>query len=412
MSLFNYQAVDARGLSRSGEIESGSRAAALDALHRRGLVPLAVSEGNASAGSASLAHRVRTFSFLPSGNRIDIKDLVGLTQSLAALLKAGLTIDRALAITANLCRQRGTQLLLESVGTTVRSGKSFAEALTETRATLPPYYIGMVQAGEAGGQLAQTLARLSELLQKQHEIRERIRSALVYPAILGGVVLLTVVLLLAFVLPRFEALFAESEAPLPWSTQCVLAVGRFIGGYWWLLLFVGIAMTTAAIWFVRSKEGRERIDAWLLRSRWTFGIPVAIDTARLLRTLSTLLSNGVPLAAAMRISRATLSNSRLRRGLDEAARRIKAGESTSSALATARVFPAHAVQLARVGEETGRLEELLLEAAAILEGESHTSLERLLTMLVPMLTVAMGLLVAALIGSILIGLLSINDLAF
>jgi general secretion pathway protein F len=411
MSLFTYQAVDARGMSRSGEIESGSRAAALDALHRRGLVPIAVNEGAIADSKVSLSERLRTFSFLPA-NRVDIKDLLGLTQSLSALLKAGLTIDRALAITTNLCRQEQTKLLLESVGKAVRSGKSFADALTETHAVLPPYYIGMVQAGEAGGQLAQTLSRLSELLQKQHEIRERIRSALVYPAILGGVVLLTVVLLLAFVLPRFEALFAESDAPLPWSTRSVLAVGHFVTGYWWLLLIVGIAASVAVTWLVRSKEGRERIDAWLLNSRWTLGIPVAIDSARLLRTLSTLLTNGVPLASAMRIARATLSNSRLRKGLDEAAKRIKAGESTSVALAAAEVFPAHAVQLARVGEETGRLEELLLEAATILENESHTSLQRLLTLLVPALTIVMGLLVAGLIGSVLIGLLSINDLAF
>lgn len=412
MALFRYQAVDAKGTSQSGKIESVTRTTALDALHRRGLVPIAVSEDGAGTEAPSLLDRLRRFSILPARNPLESKDLVSLTQSLAALLKAGLTIDRALAITANLSRLPRQRVLLDNVGKAVRSGKSFADALTETGARLPPYYVGMVQAGEAGGQLAQTLARLGQLLGKQHEIRERVRSALIYPSILGGVVLLTVVLLLAFVLPRFEALFAESEAPLPWPTRTVLAVGHFVSGYWWLHLAIGTAASMAVIMFIRSPDGRERIDAWLLRSRWTFGIPVAIDTARLLRTLSTLLSNGVPLAMAMRISRATLSNSRLRKGLDEAAKRIKAGESTSAALAAVQVFPAHAVQLARVGEETGRLEELLLEAATILEDESHTSLERLLTLLVPMLTIVMGLLVAGLIGSVLIGLLSINDLAF
>jgi general secretion pathway protein F len=302
--------------------------------------------------------------------------------------------------------------LLADLGKSVRAGRSFADALVESKVTLPAYYIGMVQAGEIGGSLAQTLSRLAELLRKQHEVRERVRSALIYPTLLGCVVFLTIVLLLTSVLPRFETLFAESEAPLPWATRAVLAVGGFVSNYWWLLalLVAGAVAGIAAV--LRTQRGREQFDSWLLKSRLTLGLPVAIDTARLLRTLSTLLANGVQIGSAMRIARATLSNSRLRKGLDEAAQRIKAGQSTSAALNAAGVFPAHAIQLARVGEETGRLEELLLEAATILEGESSTRLERLLTLLVPGLTIGMGLVIAALIGSVLIGLLSVNDLAF
>jgi general secretion pathway protein F len=270
----------------------------------------------------------------------------------------------------------------------------------------------MVQAGEVGGSLAQTLSRLAELLRKQHEIRERIRSALIYPSLLGCVVFMTIVLLLTFVLPRFETLFAESEAPLPFATRAVLAVGGFVSGYWWLLALLITGLVGGVVAALRTPRGRERLDTWLLTSRLTLGLPAAIETARLLRTLSTLLANGVQVGNAMRIARATLSNTRLRKGLDEAAQRIKAGQSTSAALNAAGVFPAHAIQLARVGEETGRLEELLLEAATILEGESSTSLERLLTLLVPVLTIGMGLAIAALIGSVLVGLLSVNDLAF
>jgi general secretion pathway protein F len=412
MALFHYQAVDAKGAPQAGQIESSTRSSALDVLHRRGLIPVAVNEGAARSITASLLERLRSISISNSLGRLSGKELVALTQSLAALLKAGLMIDRALAITANLNKRPPVRLLLVDLGKSVRAGRSFADALIASAVRLPAYYVGMVQAGEVGGNLPQTLARLGELLRKQHDIRERVRSALIYPAILAGVVGLTVVLLLTFVLPRFGALFAESETPLPWSTRVVLAVGGFVSSYWWLLALIGIGLAAGIIMSVRSPRGRERIDGWLLRSRWTLGLPAAIDTARLLRTLSTLLTNGVPLAMAMRIGRSTLSNTRLRSALDEAAKQIKAGESTSNALAAVGVFPAHAVQLARVGEETGRLEELLLEAATILEDESQTSLERLLTLLVPMLTISMGLLIAALIGSVLVGLLSINDLAF
>lgn len=412
MTLFSYQAVDVRGVSQEGQLESNSRSSALDALHRRGLVPVTINENSAKPISRSLRDRFNALLVAGSHGKFAAKELVSLTQSLAALLKAGLTIDRALAITANLSRTPRARVLLSDLGRAVRSGRSFADALTESGVALPGYYIGMVQAGEVGGNLPATLSQLGELLRKQHEVRERIRSALIYPAILGCVVLITVILLLGFVLPRFQDLFAESEAQLPWSTRAVLAAGSLVSAYWWLLALVGVGLVAAVIMFIRSPRGRAEVDAWLLRSRWTLGLPAAIDTARLLRTLSTLLANGVPLVTALRVGRATLTNVHMRAALDQAAKRIKAGESTSTALAAGGVFPAHAIQLARVGEETGRMEELLLEAAGILEHESQTSLERLLALFVPVLTILMGLMIAALIGSVLVGLLSINDLAF
>lgn len=411
MTLFKYQAVDASGASQVGELESGSRSAALELLQRRGLTPLELSDGSATV-APSLLQQLRRLRPTYIRATLGTKELVSLTQSLAALLRAGLTIDRALSITASLERHPQTRTLLSDLGKSVRAGRSFADSLVESKLALPPYYVGMVQAGEVGGSLAQTLSRLAELLRKQHEIRERIRSALIYPSLLGCVVFLTIVLLLTFVLPRFETLFAESEAPLPFATRAVLAIGGFVSDYWWSLALLIAGLVVGVATALRTPRGREQLDAWLLTSRLTLGLPAAIETARLLRTLSTLLANGVQIGSAMRIARATLSNTRLRKGLDEAAQRIKAGQSTSAALNAAGVFPAHAIQLARVGEETGRLEELLLEAATILEGESSTSLERLLTLLVPVLTIGMGLLIAALIGSVLVGLLSVNDLAF
>jgi general secretion pathway protein F len=411
MTLFKYQAVDASGASQAGELESGSRSAALELLQRRGLTPLELNDASSNVAPSLLQQLGR---LRPTYIRATLgtKELVSLTQSLAALLRAGLTIDRALSITASLERRPQARTLLSDLGKSVRAGRSFADSLVESKLALPPYYVGMVQAGEVGGSLAQTLSRLAELLRKQHEIRERIRSALIYPSLLGCVVFMTIVLLLTFVLPRFETLFAESEAPLPFATRAVLAVGGFVSGYWWLLALLITGLVGGVVAALRTPRGRERLDTWLLTSRLTLGLPAAIETARLLRTLSTLLANGVQVGNAMRIARATLSNTRLRKGLDEAAQRIKAGQSTSAALNAAGVFPAHAIQLARVGEETGRLEELLLEAATILEGESSTSLERLLTLLVPVLTIGMGLAIAALIGSVLVGLLSVNDLAF
>lgn len=411
MPQFKFNAVDGHGAAHAGEISGATRTAVLDSLQQRGLTPVSLAELGAERPPALLEF-LRARWRKQAAGAIEPKQLAAATESLAALLRAGLTVDRALAITSKLNSEERVRQFLSELGKSVRAGRSLAEALNKSGQPLPGYYVGMIEAGEAGGSLALTLSRLAELLGKQQQVRERIRSALIYPALLASVVFLTVVLLLTFVLPRFGALFAESDTPLPWATRIVLAVGDFVVAHWWLLTIIGAALVSGAVYGIRSSRGRRRIDAFLLKSRLTFGLPAAIDTARMLRTLGTLLANGVQIGSALRIARATLTNTRLRQGLDEAAQRIKAGESVSSALADAQVFPAHAVQLAKVGEETGRLDVLLLEAATILESESSLQLERLLALLVPVLTIGMGGMIAALIGSVLVGLLSVNELAF
>lgn len=413
MTIYKYKALDASGALRAGELEAGARDTALDLLHKRGLVPFDVTDDAAAVSRRSWIIRAReTLSALAARNHLSPRHLVALTHSLAALLKAGLTVDRALAIAASLETARAPAQFFADLARAVRAGASFTQALSTAGVTLPAYYLSMVEAGELGGSLPQTLARASELLQKNLDVRERIQAALIYPLILACVVLGTLIILIAFVLPRFQSLFAESEVPLPWSTQVVLGMGALASHYGWLLLGLSATGLVAARMYAVTELGRRQIDGWLLQSRLTFGLPAAIETARMLRTLSTLLQNGVPLSAALRVSQGTLSNSCLRSSLERVTHSVNAGEDFATSLASVRVFPSEAVQLARVGEEAGRLHDLLAEAASILEAGAARTLERLLALLVPAVTVLMGLIVAGLIGSVLIGLLSINDLAF
>lgn len=412
MTLYKYKAIDGNGVIRAGELEADARDVVLASLHGRGLVPMSVTQVAAITSAVNPLTRAREgLSALLASKRLTSRELVSLTQSLAALLKAGLTVDRALTIAASL-ENGAAAIFFEDLARAVRAGASFTEALRTTGVALPVYYLSMVEAGELGGSLPQTLARMAELLRKNLDVKERIRSALIYPAILACVVLGTLVILLAFVLPRFRTLFAESEAPLPWATRAVLGIGEFASQYGWLLAGLSACGLLIAQRYSASAAGRQRIDRWLLQSRLTVGLPAAIDTARMLRTLSTLLLNGVPLPAALRVSQGTLANSCLRAALVRVTTSVSAGEEFSSSLASVRAFPSEAVQLARVGEETGRLHELLSEAAAILETTAERILERLLASMVPAMTIVMGLMVAGLIGSVLIGLLSINDLAF
>lgn len=410
MPTFKYQAIDAHGVLQAGEIVAASQVYAVDQLHRRGLTPTDLR--GADEGKNALAFSRDIFRKLKSSAGPKLGELLVFTSSLSALLKAGLTVDRALAIVAALGERETTRSTFARLATAVRAGNSFADALEGAEMDLPPYYGSMVRAGEAGGMLPSALQRLAELLRRQVEVRERVRSAMVYPLLLAGIVLVTMVVLLVFVLPQFQALFDESDAVLPVSTRAVLKIGQVVSTYWWLLAFLAIGAGISVQTTLRSKRGRSFFDHWILKSRFTFGLPLKLNSARLLRTAATLLQSGVTLPAALRLARGTLSNGYLRQSLDTIVTKVNSGQTLTSSFAEAGIFPPHAVQLAKVGEETGRLDELLTEAALILEGESQTSLERLLNMLVPVLTILMGLVVAVLIGSVLIGLLSINELAF
>jgi general secretion pathway protein F len=406
-----FRAVDPQGVPASGHLAAPSRAAAVELLSRRGLIPTSLEEERPGRRAPRLS-LFQLWSRHAARRRVSTPELLGLTRSLAALARAGLTIDRALQITASLAVRPASCALAEALLREVRSGKTLCAALAASGQRLPTYYVSMVEAGEVGGSLPEALARLTDLMTKQQDLKERIRSALIYPSLLAIVVLFTLVVLLTFVLPRFEVLFAESDAPLPFSTRAVLRLGRLAADDWWVALLVGAATASAFAAWVRSSSGRLRFDAYLLHARWTFGVPASLDTARLLRTVSALCGNGQPLPAALRIARGTLANRRLRAALEGITREVQAGERFSVSLGRAGCFPSLAVQLSRVGEETGHLGELLESAASVLDQEAHRTLERVLSVAVPLLTVAMGVAVATLIGSVLIGLLSINDLAF
>jgi general secretion pathway protein F len=410
MPRFSYSAVDSRGTRHSGELESPTRVAAVEHLQRQGLIATGIGECGERSGR-SLWQQIIALRRAPKPRSAG-RDLVIITESLAALMKAGLPIDRALQVGANLARSAPTRAAMESLGRLVRSGRTVADAFDEVGIALPSYFVGMIRAGEIGGQLPESLARIAKLMSDQRAIRDRIKSALIYPALLAFVVIATVVVLLTVVLPRFQTMFAESESALPWITRFVLGLGGFLAAYWWPLLGIGAAATAAIIFYVGTPRGRTRLHTWLIRSRLLLGIPRAIECARFLRTLSTLMSSGVHIADAFRIAQATLSNVRLREAAEVARVRIKAGEGPSAALTSVGVFPPELLQFARVGEETGKLEEFLDHAATLLEAEAAALLERLLSLLVPLLTIGMGLIIAVLIGSVLVGLLSVNDLAF
>src|SRR5271167_1019132 len=402
---FLYKAIDRAGELQKGTLQASSQSAAVAELGRMQMIPVDL---------RALTHRVPVWLAQPLqfGRRLSTRDIVTLTQALASLLKSGLVLDRALHIMGTTSERRGIRSLCIDLERRVRAGSNFADALSEHQRLFPPYYIAMARAGELGGSLPEGLERLGAFVERAAAIRERIVSSLIYPAMLAAMILVTMILVLTVVLPRFRTLFQESQAQLPWATRGVLALGDFVGAYGWLcaaLIILG------AFFLYRSWHDPvrgPRLARRLLKARWTFGLIAKTQTSRFLRTVGTLVRSGVTLPQATSIALGMLQNRALLAAGREVHTRLKEGHDLSLLLDRAQVFPKAAVQLARVGEETGRLDELLIEAADALDRESQGTIDRLLSVLVPSITIVMGAIVAGLIASVLVGILSLNDLAF
>jgi general secretion pathway protein F len=269
----------------------------------------------------------------------------------------------------------------------------------------------MVRAGEHGGNLEVTLKRLSEYLTRAAAVRQTVVSAMVYPAILLCTGLLSLAFVMVYVLPEFAPLFSQAGRTPPLSMRFALAIGSFIAGWWWL-----VAVLAAAVFLLLGRLSalpawRSWRDRILLRLPLVGDLVVKIEVERFSRTLCTLLQNGVGLPQALLLTSETLGNSVIANAVRETAARLKEGEPLAARLRQTGVFPQLALDMLRVGEETGSLDEMLLKQAELYEGEVRHSVDRLLSLLVPVMTVLMGLLVAGLISSLLVAILSINELA-
>jgi general secretion pathway protein F len=404
MASFRYKAVTSSGVLTTGVLDAESQSDAVAQIRALGHLPVTATLASA-ARWRSLAARA-----VPRSRGHSARTIAVATQELGALLQARLPLDRALAILAELEETKRLRAPLAQVLASVRDGMSLADAF-EATGIFPKSYVTMVRAGEMGGNLEVTLRRLADYLARASAIRETVVSALVYPAILLCTAGLSVVFILVFVLPEFAPLFAQAGKALPYSTQIVMAVGAFVAGYWWLIGALGLAAFLLLRRAMASPAIRRGWDNVVLRLPVLGDLVRKIEVERFARMLGTLLLNGVALPQALLITRDTLSNSVIAGAVGDTAMRLKEGEPLASRLRQSGVFPALALDLIRVGEETGALDEMLLKQAELYEREVRHAVDRLLALLVPLLTVLMGLLVAGLIASILVAILSINDLA-
>lgn len=405
MPRFRYRAVGFDGAVMEGETEAPDRTAAVARIRGIARYPMRVDEVPAGPTPGILQRDL----FGP--RRIRPRQIALVTRELATLLEAGLPLDRALTVLRGVGESPQVAGLLSRVQEKVRAGSTLADAMAAQGPAFPRHYVSMVRAGEAGGSLEDTLARLADLLERTHALRETVKSALVYPIILLVFAGVSVVVLLTMVLPQFEPLFEGAGQSLPWATRLFMGAGDALGRHGLTALAVGGALAIGGARLLRDPRRRLAWDAALLRLPLVGGLVARAEAARFTRTLGTLLSNGVPILTALSIVADTLSNRAVAAALGRARESLQAGEGIAAPLEASGAVPPLATHLIRVGEETGALEAMLAKAADIHDQEVERAVQRLLALLVPGLTVALGLLVAGIISSILVAILSVNELA-
>jgi general secretion pathway protein F len=400
MSIFSYRAVSVQGSTSSGEIEADTRELALAALRRKGLSPLDLKLITRSAKSV----RVR----LDSKSRSAVTKTIG---ELAVLITAGLQLDRALGLAIENIEHAGVRSAFVNILALVKEGKPLSRAMAENSALFAPMAIAMTEAGEADGKLGDALERLSNTLTQADDLRTLIGTSMIYPVILTGIAVGVILMMLLFVVPQFESLFASSGDRLPAASRMVMRASQLLrahGVILFILLLIGIFLL---------RQWLRMPGLQVARDRFLLGLPQIgmliryADTARFSRTLGVLITGGVPLPNALAMAQRAISNRVIGDAVAKISSGVKEGEGLTAPLAAAGIFPKLALGFFRTGEETSQLGPMLEKLADVLDRDIKVRLQRLIGLLTPAITVILGIGVATIIAAIMAAILGFNDLA-
>jgi general secretion pathway protein F len=404
MPGFRYTAIAPGGALQRGRMEAASEAEVIAALRRQGSIPLRAEP--AAAGSLLAA-------LLPAATRRGLRrqEVADLLLELATMLGAGQDLDRALRYLQDTAPNRRVAQVATGLRDAVRDGSPLSAALGRYPASFHRLHVGLVQAGEAGGRLALTLLRLAELLQRQRRLAGSVNAALIYPGLLLAVTIGSVALLLTQVLPQFVPLFEQSGAALPASTQFLIDVSNLASqhGVQAMLALAGGVLAAGAL--LRRPGPRRLADRLLLRLPVLGPLLREVLATRFTHVLGTLLVNGVPLIAALEVVRGTLGNLAAIAAVEHATTLARGGGGLTQPLAEAGIFPPRTIHLLRLGEENAQLGPMALRAAEIHEERTRLVIQRLLALLVPAITILMGVVVAGIVLSMLTAMMGLNDLA-
>ena len=405
MALYIYKAVTRDGQVVEEHKEAADENALIKALQLDGMMPIKVSPASANP-----------FYLLKLGkdpNKLPQKDILLFTSELATLLSAGLPLDKSLLVLMDLTEDNDKlNKMISQVLEQVKGGSTLADALEAQTNVFSKFYLNMIRAGELGGSLEDVLERLAEYLDRSKELKDTVGTALIYPAILLVMSMASIFMMLIFVVPQFTEMFESAGKELPLSTQIVVGLAEWLQKYWWVVISGVLFLTAFVNYQMIDPVRKKRWDQRILELPLVGKIVLNMETANIARTMGTLLGNGVSILTALTIVQETVGNLVLAEAVGEAAGKLKQGQNMSVALVESDRFPKLAMQMVKMGEETGRLEEMLLRVANIYDKQLRVSITRMLALLEPALIISLGLIIAGIIVSILMAILSVNDLAF
>ena len=403
MAFFRYKAVTPDGKMVEGTLEGVDQQSVVVRLQEQGQLPVKVFSGE-ETGFLS-----RQFELPWKKKRVSQSELLIFTQELSTLIQAGLTLDRSLRILANLTENEYLSEVVAELLSEVKSGRSLSEALSKFPQVFPKVYVNMVKAGEVGGALDQILGRLVDYLENVEELRSYLISSLIYPCILTFVGAASIIIMMFFVVPKFSVIFENAGAPVPLPMVIMLGMSAILTNFWWLLLAVAIGFGYRLRTRLATEEGRLKWDLQMLRLPVLGSVFQKVEVSRFSRTLGTLLQSAVPLIQSINIVKEIVNNQAIASTMDAIKSGVKKGEGLTAPIREAQIFPSFALYLLEVGEETGKLDDMLLQIAETYDRELRLSLKRLVALFEPAIILIMGIIIGVMVVSMLYSIFSIND---
>jgi general secretion pathway protein F len=396
---YRYKGISRAGVEQKGTLEAENTGQARKKLHADGIFPLSLVENAAGRKGFALPSLLGRQEFIPL-----------LTRQLATLVGAGVPLVGALQSVAPQVDDPESRKVLQEIQDAVRGGASLARAVETHPDTFPELYASMVRAGEESGTLPLSLARLADHLEKQARTRNRVRSALTYPLLMAVVASLVVIFLLTFVVPKIVGIFSHLGQALPVPTRILIAITDVLGAGWWALLLLAGALTLLARRYFLTDRGRWIRDNAFLRLPLAGRLAYLSAFSRFARTLSTLVSSGIPVDRALRIVAPVVGNIVIAERITATADRVVEGSTLSDALRVHAEIPPALIQMVAVGEESGTLGDMLARGADAMDEETDARLSRLLSLLEPLIILVMGGVVAFIVISVLLPLLDISNI--
>lgn len=404
MPEFLYKATTLKGETLEGLMDGKDEESIIQGLHRLGYIPVRITLAQLKGPPFRLTY------LFP--RRVGIKDLLVFTQEFSTLISAGLPMDRSLNILGNLTENEKLRETTKDILTRIEGGSSLAEALSQHPRIFSRLYVNMVKAGESGGFLEVIIARMAQYLQSVKEIREYLISVMIYPLILTIVSGISVAILVTFVIPRFARIFSDMGQAIPIPTQIMLTISHLVRSYWWAGLGIIVLIYLGLKVYTRQEERKVRLDRFKLRWVAIGKLIKEVEVARFSRTLGTLLQSGVSILPALNLAKEVSQNRVISRSIAHVHDRLREGKAISRSLEETGVFPPLAVHMIGVGEETGRLDEMLIKVAETYEENVQNAIKRFVSLLEPLIILIMGLVVGFIVISMLLAIFSINEIPF